>query len=657
MGALSSFTQTSSDPEAKQTSAVSGPYGIITGVAGDGWAGYYGDGGPAAKAELHQPEGVVVDSAGNIYIADTYNMVVRKVTASNGQISTYAGTSEGGYAGDKGPATKALLYLPEALALDSAGDLYIADTGNNVVRKVSKTTGIITTVAGSGYGGGPDFVCGFGGDGGQATSAELCGPGGLAVDAKGNLYIADSSNNRVRRVDGKTGVITTLAGGGVLYGYSSEGVVATSVELGTPMGLALDGAGDLYITEFYICDVRKVAASTGLISTVAGVVTASGSDCSFLTQDGVPATSSTLYAPAGVAVDSAGNLFIASFAESLIRRVDAKSGIISTVAGVAISEGEEGEEGLEGYSANGGVATSAELRAPYGVTIGGSGNILIADTYNNEIRKVTSTPAAMAPAPSINPTVTFNGFGFASTQYVQLTDSALGATIYYTTDGTIPSTSSTQYLNEIELTKTSTITAFATLPSYANSSAVMGKFYLLPAPTISPNGGTFASAQQVTMSVGNVPASIKYTTDGSDPTISSAALWYYEPFTVSTSATVSAAAVLGGGYGPVSTAKFTVEAAPVAVTGSATNVAATSVTLNGTVNPGDLATKYWFTYSANCGTALKTAQKTLAASVLTETVTANPTGLTKDTSYCFQLFATNSKGTSPGQQSYFLTTY
>ena len=191
--------------------------GIITTVAGNGSAGYSGDGGPATSAQLDGPEGVAVDGSGNLYIADTCNNRIRKVSAT-GIITTVAGNGSAGYSGDGGPATSAQLSLPAGVAVDGSGNLYIADSGNNRIRKVS-ATGIITTVAGNGS-------PGYSGDGGPATSAQLNQPAGVAVDASGNLYIADSSNNRIRKVSA-TGIITTVAGNG-FDGYSGDGGPATS---------------------------------------------------------------------------------------------------------------------------------------------------------------------------------------------------------------------------------------------------------------------------------------------------------------------------------------------------------------------------------------------------------------------------------------------
>jgi sugar lactone lactonase YvrE len=298
-------------------------YGTITTLAGTGTPGYTGDGGPAAKAQLGAPSCVAVDAAGDVFIGDSEKNVVREVNAS-GTISTYAGTGTAGYSGDGGPATAAELYAPTACAVDSAGDLYVADDANNVVRKID-TKGVITTVAGNGADAGtPNGE--FGGDGGAATAAELNHPFGVAVDAAGNLYIADTVNYRVRKVDAASGVITTIAGNGT-FGYAGDGKAATSAELYNPEGLAVDAAGDVYIADQANNVVRKVDAS-GTISTVAGRQKQYG-----FSGDGGAATSADLSGPTAVVLDSAGNLYISDTGNMRVRSVMASNGVIHAVAG------------------------------------------------------------------------------------------------------------------------------------------------------------------------------------------------------------------------------------------------------------------------------------------------------------------------------------
>jgi uncharacterized protein (TIGR03437 family) len=328
--------------------------GVITTVAGDGREGLSGDNGPATSARLSQPNGIAVDSSGNLYIADTGSNRIRKI--SNGVITTVAGNGTPGFSGDNGPATSAQLHVPKGIAVDSSGNLYIADTGNIRIRKVSN--GVITTVAGA-------AINGFGGDNGPATSAQLSYPEGVAVDSNGNLYIADYDNARIRRVS--NGVITTVAGTAT-YGFSGDNGPATSAQLSGNDAVAVDPAGNLYISDIGNRRIRRV--SNGVITTVVGGGTSFGA--------GGPATSSHFSDPSGVAVDSSGNLYIAASADNRILKVS--NGIITTVAG----------NGTSGGNGDNGPATSAQLNNPLGVALDHGGNLYIADYYNSRIRKVSN---------------------------------------------------------------------------------------------------------------------------------------------------------------------------------------------------------------------------------------------------------------------------
>jgi uncharacterized protein (TIGR03437 family) len=328
--------------------------GVITTAAGGGPS--LGDNGPATSAQVLNPGGVAVDSAGNLYIADSGHNRIRRV--SNGVITTVAGIGTCCFSGDNGPPASAQVYGPKGVAVDSAGSLYIADSLNNRIRKVSN--GVTTTVAGNG-------TQGFSGDNGPATSAQLNSPAGVAVDSAGNLYIADTWNNLIRKVSG--GVITTLAGIGA-SGFSGDNGPATRAQLANPVGVAVDSDGDLYLADNWNHRVRKV--SNGVITTVAGnaVIGFSG--------DNGPAASAQLVDPKGVAVDSAGNLYIADGVGSRIRKVS--SGVISTVAG----------NGTYGLGGDHGPAASAQLWDPTGVVVDSAGNLYIADTGNNCVRKVSN---------------------------------------------------------------------------------------------------------------------------------------------------------------------------------------------------------------------------------------------------------------------------
>ncbi len=332
--------------------------GVISTIVGSGGWGYSGDGGLSTAATLANPQGVAIDNLGNLYIADSLNQVVREVSVTTGRISTVAGTGRGAYTGDGGPAAKATLNTPMAVAFDGAGNLYIADQGNNVIRKVSAATGKITTVAGGGSGAsGPDGL----GDGGPATNALLNGPNDVAVDGAGNLYIADSFNGLIRRVDATSGNITVLAGSG----------------LNNPTGVAVDTAGNLYIADTGNSVVRRVNLSSGQMSVMAGTGTPGYSG------DLGPAVSAKLSSPVCVRLDAAGNLYIVDQGKSVVRQVNAQSGIITTIAGT----------GAPGYFGDAGIPTSAALHAPTGVALDSTGTVYIADNANNVIRKISQTSA------------------------------------------------------------------------------------------------------------------------------------------------------------------------------------------------------------------------------------------------------------------------
>jgi trimeric autotransporter adhesin len=332
--------------------------GIIRTVAGNGYWGRDGDTGPATAMQLYNPTGVAVDSAGNLYIAELNGQRIRKVTTA-GIISTAAGNGTGGYSGDGGPATAAKLNNPTGVAVDFAGNLYIAEYENNRIRKVT-TAGRISTVAGNG-------TSGYSGDGGAAPAAQLHNPYSVAVDSAGNLYIADTTNNRIRKVT-TAGIISTLAGGGT--GGLGDGGPATEAKLVGTYGVAIDSAGNLYISDLGNNRIRKVTTA-GIISTVAGGGTGG-------LGDGAPATAAKLNYPIGVAVDSAGNLYIADSQNKRVRRITT-AGMISTVAG----------NGTQGYSGDGGPAPAAQLHNPWGVAVDSAGNLYIADLNGNRIRKVS----------------------------------------------------------------------------------------------------------------------------------------------------------------------------------------------------------------------------------------------------------------------------
>lgn len=277
--------------------------GIITTVVGTGTAGYNGDGIMATAAELQGPQGVAFDAAGNMYIADVNNFRIRKVDGT-GMISTVAGNGMIGYNGDNMPATAAEMYNVMSVVVDIAGNLYIADAGNNLVRKIN-TSGIINSIAGS-------LTQGYSGDGGPATAAELYYPEGVAIDAGGNIYIADDDNDVIRKVT-PAGIITTFAGNGAT-GYSGDGGPATAAELAVGTAVGTDAAGNVYIADYENAVVRKVDL-TGTITTFAGDGNGGFSG------DGGPATAAELFYPCGVTVGPDGAVYITDGANDRIRRV------------------------------------------------------------------------------------------------------------------------------------------------------------------------------------------------------------------------------------------------------------------------------------------------------------------------------------------------
>ena len=414
---------------------------IIIAIAGS-TSGFSGDGGPALSAQLFSPEGVAVDSSGTVYIADYVNSRIR--TVSQGTISELAGADHS--QGDGGKANAALLYFPQHLAWDSKGNLYIADTRNNRIRKVTQD-GTISTVAGNGSytvsgDGGPALSAGinqpqavaidnsgnifivtenqvrmvdssgdistivntankagFTGDGGPAAQAELNVPQGITVDSAGNLYLADTYNHRIRKVSG--GTISTVAGSGPTYSGSSpstgsfggDGGLATAANLSFPYDLAFDSSGDLLIVDAKNFVIRSVNSKTGIITTVAGTPTKNG-----FGGDLGPATSAMLSNPVGITADQSGNFYISDATNYVVRVVDA-FGVISTIGG----------DHTLGFSGDGGPAISATLDYPWGIGVDPSGNLWFPDVNNHRIRELMPTGPRVPSASSV-----VNGASFAS---------------------------------------------------------------------------------------------------------------------------------------------------------------------------------------------------------------------------------------------------
>jgi uncharacterized protein (TIGR03437 family) len=347
----------------------------ISTIAGDGAASFAGDAGLATAAALNHPRIMAIDAAGNIFVADMDNSRVRRV-ATNGIITTVAGTGVAGYSGDNGPAIAAQLSQPQAVAIDASGNLIIADTQNRRIRRVD-ASGTITTIAGTG-------VEGYTGDGGPATSAQLHQAVDLAVDSTGNIYFADSTGQRIRKI-WTNGIISTVAGNGV-QGFSGDGGSATSAMMDFPVAVALDAQNNIYISDANNFRIRMVNAASGNIATIVG------NGVEGFSGDGGPATSATLNFAYGVRVDSTGRIFVADASNNRVRMV--ANGTISTVAGT----------GADGFSGDGGLATGAMLSFPWAVAVDASGNVLVSDRVNTRVRKIAMSTQA-APVLFANGTV------------------------------------------------------------------------------------------------------------------------------------------------------------------------------------------------------------------------------------------------------------
>jgi uncharacterized protein (TIGR03437 family) len=387
--------------------------GNITTVAGTGQTGYSGDGGPANKAQLGGPISVIIDHSGNLYIGDN-SLVIREVTP-DGTISTIAGTySTSGYTGDGGPATKALISQPIQLALDGGGNLYFTDLYNCAIRKIAG--GTISTFAGG--------TCGFpgAGDGGPATKATMSYPDGVAFDSSGNLYISDTGNERIRQVN-SAGVISTVAGSGQT-GFSGDGGAALQAVFSAPAALAVDATGAVLVVDTNNSRLRRFPVG-GNVSTIAGQNLSIG--------DSGPATRAILTLPAGINVDSSGNLYIADPDQNRIRKV-APSGIITTVAG----------SGATGIAGDGGAAIAAELATPSAVAADSAGNLYIADSGAGRIKRVDAATGNIS---------TFAGGGPGNTKYGGNGTGgdggpATSASLYYPTSVAVDS-SGNVYFNDL----------------------------------------------------------------------------------------------------------------------------------------------------------------------------------------------------------------
>ena len=440
----------------------------------------------ATTLPLLLPAAAAYDAAGNLYFVETGNHVVRKVTPG-GVITTVAGDGVQGFAGDNGPATAAELDSPAGLAVDLAGDLFIADSHNQRVREVAAATGTIATIAGTG-------VAGFAGDGSVATVAKLDLPTALALDAVGDLYVADTGNHRVRRIAAAMDAITTVAGNGV-EGYSGDGGLATAACLDSPNGLALDAAGNLYIADTHNGRVREVSAATGVISTVAGTGVVGGNMQAFGGDNGA-ATAAGLALPRGLTMDAAGNLYFADSANHRVRRIS-PAGTITTVAG----------QGAETFAGDNGPATSASLDSPQSVAVSPAGLVTLADTSNQRVRQLdaqstpdihtiaglgATTPGALTLS---GPSVVAYGSGTVTAMLATSTTATGSVTFLDTSGGTQTTLGTASLSSNLASFGTSTLAAgahslVATYPGDTNHSAAQSSALAI---TVSPLAITAAA--------------------------------------------------------------------------------------------------------------------------------------------------------------------
>jgi len=358
---------------------------IINTISGNGTHAYSGDDVPASTAEFQYPVSICRDTFGNIFAVDLLNSTVREIDVSTNIIHTIAGNpTTSGNSGDAGSAIYALLNYPLGICTDRAGNIYIADTYNNEIRKITVVDGIINTIAGNG-------IAGFSGDGGVSTAASINIPFSVGVDDSNNVYIDDALNNRIRKVNALTGIISTIAGTGV-SGATGDGGPAITAELDTPQSIAVDHLGNVYIADYNNAKIRMINASTGIITTIAGT-----GAIGYSGDDG-PATLATFNSIIGISIDDSANLYIADEGVSVIRKIRKSTGIIETIAGT----------GFPGFSGDGGSPTSASLNYETGVCTNGSGTIIdIADKLNGRIREITNHTLSVSSLNTINNTLAY----------------------------------------------------------------------------------------------------------------------------------------------------------------------------------------------------------------------------------------------------------
>jgi len=477
------------------------PAGIISTFAGTGVAGYNGDGIPATNANIYVPIDVIADVAGNVYFVDNSNQRIRKVNTS-GIISTVAGTGVHGYSGDGGPATNAMLRDPDRIGMDQAGNLYIADANNEAIRKVDNA-GIITTVVGiGGYGG-------YSGDGGPATAALLNPPLGVAFDGTGNMYIADGYNHVVRKVD-VAGTITTFAGNGS-SGISGDGGPATAASMMLPGGIAVDAACNVYVTDWYAHNVRKIFSS-GTIITVAG----NGSPG--FSGDGGPATTAQLYGPDNLTFDPAKNLYIADFYNNRVRFVSHLGEQLGACSYVATACDTLTYITVSAISSTSATVTWSSLMMSAG--------------YQYIIDVVPTAPTGAGTGISLN-TTPVTGLAPSTTYYAHVRNDcgsgnySLWKTVAFTTSGS-SSSSTCDTITSITVSAVTSNSATVTWPSVAMSA---GYQYTVDAVPTDPAGAGADITPNTTPVTGLTPSTAYYAHVRNNCGDGNFSLWKTVPFT------------------------------------------------------------------------------------------------------------------------------
>lgn len=470
----------------------------ISTVTGNGTLGYSGDGSAGTSASLNRPKGISLNG-GAVYIADYGNNRIRKMVISTGVISTVAGNGTSGFLGDGAAATSARLNHPSGIYTDASGNLYIADSDNNRIRKVL-ASGIISTIAGNSMG--------YSGDGGAATSAQLWNPTGLHVNSSGDVFIADANNNRIRKITASTGIISTIAGGGSSLG---DGGLATNAQLSNPVGVWVDVSGNVYIADLGNYRVRKITASTGIITTIAGDGTANFSN------DGVLATS-TAIDPSGISADVSGNIYIVSTGGSRIRKITVSTGIINTIAG----------NGTLGFSGDGGVAKNAQINTNGSGIWALNGDVLIPDTENNRIRYTCT---------SLSPIITQgDSITFCQGSNIVLTSPSTGNwfknSVYFA--------GSSQSCAVITAGSYQILVSSSLFACYAISDPIIVSMAPLPTASIVPTGTTtFCQGGTVTLNA-NIGPGLSYQ-------------WQYNGTNISTATSSTYSTGISGNYGVIIT--------------------------------------------------------------------------------------------------------